>query len=97
MQALPLRCFMFDAEAEIEDINGSVTSLRLAILELKNNKDQSRTGVLKVNVTDARSALQQRVQQLNPDASTFRVFPLPYHWHGQCFLLGHVEESERVD
>ena len=85
---------MFNAEAEIEDINGSVTSLRLAILELKNNKDQSRTGVLKVNVTDARSALQQRVQQLNPDASTFRVFPLSYHWHGQCFSWGKKSEAD---
>jgi hypothetical protein len=51
------------AAAELVDIETSVSSLRQSIDALKSNADDSKTGMLKLNVREAGQSLSQRIEQ----------------------------------
>lgn len=51
------------AAAELMDIETSVSSLRQSIDALKSNADDSKTGMLKLNVREAGQSLSQRIEQ----------------------------------
>lgn len=51
------------AAAELVDIETSVSSLRKSIEALKSNTDDSKTGMLKLNVREAGQSLSQRIEQ----------------------------------
>eukprot|EP00889_Picochlorum_renovo_P004150 jgi/Picre1/31180/NNA_006534.t1 len=51
------------AAAELVDIEMSVSSLRTSIEALKSNTDESKTGMLKLNVREAGQSLSQRIEQ----------------------------------
>lgn len=61
------------AAAELEDLRGLVSSLRLSMSELTANTDPAEQGVLEVNVQDARAGLSRGLQRLTPSIGASRV------------------------
>ncbi len=61
------------AAAELEDLRGLVTSLRVSMSELTANTEPAEQGVLEVNVQDARAGLARGLQRLTPAIGNSQV------------------------
>jgi hypothetical protein len=52
------------AAAEVSEVRSAVVALRESLEELRGNADTSRTGMLRLNLNEARAALDRRLGQL---------------------------------